>query len=514
MAIMRTLKLAYVGDSSKLNKANKEAETGLGKLGKSFSKFGKVAAAGALAAGVGAIALGKKLFEVGEEASTANARIETIAKSMDLFGDEAGTVSSRLVDVANQQAKLTGVSRTTIKETSALLLTFRNVAASADEVGGTFDRAQQAALDLAAAGFGSATSNAQSLGKALEDPIRGLASLSRQGVTFTEVERERIKTLVESNQIGEAQTLILEAIEKQVGGTAEATANASDRLRESFGVLQDEVALALAPAFEVLTDAAFRLIERLQELWTRHGPQIIDFVIRAQRRFSEIASEIRERVQPVIVDLIERFRGFISTVREWWERVGPGVISTFRTLRDPVLKLWDAAKDLWGSVRDLFAALGDVFSRFSRGESEGSGFETFIRILASSLNLVVSAATFVTNAVSGIIGVLQRLVESRWFSRAIEGLERIIDLWRRVRGISEEDPPALPAPTPGAPSTPAPRPPGSPGSGGGGGDFNYFTINAGIGDPVAIARAVQDVVRREDSRSGPLVPTLGTSVLV
>jgi hypothetical protein len=37
--------------------------------------------------------------------------------------------------------------------------------------------------------------NAVALGKALNDPIKGITALSRSGVTFTEVEQERIKTL-------------------------------------------------------------------------------------------------------------------------------------------------------------------------------------------------------------------------------------------------------------------------------------------------------------------------------
>jgi hypothetical protein len=50
--------------------------------------------------------------------------------------------------------------------------------------------------------------------------LKELQLLSRSGVTFTETEKERIKALVESNRVSEAQVLILEAIETQVGGTA------------------------------------------------------------------------------------------------------------------------------------------------------------------------------------------------------------------------------------------------------------------------------------------------------
>jgi hypothetical protein len=82
----------------------------------------------------------------------------------------------------------------------AKLLTFGELAKSADQAGGAFDRATKAAIDMGAAGFGTAEMNAVQLGKALNDPIKGVAALAKSGVTFTEQEKEKIKTLVESNK--------------------------------------------------------------------------------------------------------------------------------------------------------------------------------------------------------------------------------------------------------------------------------------------------------------------------
>jgi hypothetical protein len=145
---------------------------------------------------------------------------------------------------------MTGVTAETTKQIQATLMTFGELAKSADDVSGNFDRATKAAIDLAAAGFGNATSNAIQLGKALNDPIKGLTSLTKSGVTFTEAERERIKTLVESNRIGEAQALVLAAIEKQVGGTAAATVTSSAKMEAAFGQIEDSVGLALLPVLE------------------------------------------------------------------------------------------------------------------------------------------------------------------------------------------------------------------------------------------------------------------------
>jgi len=215
----------------------------------------------ALAVTAGLTAGFVKLSAAGERAATSNARIVTIAESMGLFGDSTKQVTDRLIELAEITARQTGLDQNAIKETQAKLMTFREIAATADEVGGSFDRATQAAIDLAAAGFGTAESNAVQLGKALNDPIKGMSALSRAGVTFTEDEKKRIAVLVESNKMGEAQAMILEAIESQVGGTAAATANASDRMAVSFSLMQEKLGTALLPIFEKFTDIAISLFD-------------------------------------------------------------------------------------------------------------------------------------------------------------------------------------------------------------------------------------------------------------
>jgi hypothetical protein len=498
----RTLTLSYVGNTSRLNRSNKEAETGLQRLGKGFKKFGKVAAAGALVAGAAAVALGKKLFDAGEAASTANARIESIAETVGLFGDEAGDVSGRLVKLAESQAKLTGVSRSTIKETSALLLTFKGVAASADEAGGTFDRAQAAALDLAAAGFGSATGNAQALGKALQDPTKGLTALTRSGVTFTEEEKERIKVLQESNRLGEAQELVLAAIEGQVQGTAEATANGSDKLRESFGVLVDNIALALAPTFDKLVVIVGKVIERLTELWETHGPQVIEFVERAAAKFSEWMGVLRERVLPIVRDVIDRVVEFIAKIREWWQRVSPGVIESFKRLSEPI-------KELWGQVKIAFGQFRDLIGQFRSGESDGQGFQKFIDGLVNVIGLFVRGLTLAVKFSNKLRDVLLRLTGSKAFQAALSGVSALAGgigrVAGRIAGLAEGGivtKPTLAMVGEGGESE-AVIPLSKLGQFGGGG--TTINIQTGVGDPEAIARSVRRVLNDSQRRTGTLV---------
>lgn len=250
----RQLKLEVLAETKEFIKGMDKANASTKTLGDKLADFGKKAAIALAAAGAAAIAFATKAVLMAEKADTANKRIQQINESMGLFGDSTNQVTKRLVEYAEATARATGIDTNSIKATQAKLLTFKELAKTANEVGGEFDRATQAAIDLASAGFGSAETNAVQLGKALQDPIKGLTALSRSGVTFTETEKERIKVLVESNKIGEAQKLILAAIETQVGGTALATANSSDKMKVAFTQIQEQIGLALLPTFNKMSD--------------------------------------------------------------------------------------------------------------------------------------------------------------------------------------------------------------------------------------------------------------------
>jgi hypothetical protein len=215
---------------------------------------------------LGALAgMANKTLAAGEAAATANARIEQINKSMGLFGEATNKVNNRLIEYANATARATGVDQNQIKLAQAKLLTFKELAESADEAGGAFDRATKAAIDMGAAGFGTAEENAVQLGKALNDPIKGVTALARSGVTFTEQEKDKIKTLVESNKLLEAQDMVLKAIETQVGGTAEATANDSEKMKIAFSQLSESIGIILLPVFKELTAVMMKVADFARE---------------------------------------------------------------------------------------------------------------------------------------------------------------------------------------------------------------------------------------------------------
>jgi len=248
------------------------------------------------------------LIAAGEAEVSGNRKLENVAKSMGVFGDNAGTVSKRLEDLAGVQQLQLGIDDDVIKNTQIKLLTFSELAKTAGHVGGMFDRATMAAQDLAAAGFGSAENNAVQLGKALNDPINGLTSLSRSGITFTETEKLKVKSLVESGHMLDAQNMVLGAIETQVGGTAAAGVTASDKMKQGFNQVKETLGLALLPAFNAVGDY----------ISTKFIPYVKDFIDRFK--------EGKTALNPVF-DAIKGFVGFMITYKDFLLPIVAGIVA-------------------------------------------------------------------------------------------------------------------------------------------------------------------------------------------
>jgi hypothetical protein len=308
------------------NKGLKNAQSAIGKVGSGIKGAFKVGAAATAA--VGALTgIGVQFAKAAEQAQVANNRLDQVAKSMGIFGNDTKQVTDRLKAYADTNMLVMGIDDEVIKSTQAKLLTFKELAASADTAGGAFDRATQAAFDLAAAGFGSAETNATQLGKALQDPIKGLTALTRSGVTFTEVEREKIKALVDSGQTLQAQDMILSAIENQVGGTAAATATASQKMSVAFGEMSESIGTAILPAFEKLTEIVISSFVPAAEALTPIFTTL----------FSSLAPII-EKALPIFIKILEALTPVVQTLLKAMEPI----LDALSPLADVFLMVMDA----------------------------------------------------------------------------------------------------------------------------------------------------------------------------
>ena len=159
-----------------------------------FSTFGKVA--------VGAFAgafVGKQIFNFGadafkqaEEYGSLVAGVANLVKNQaESLGAAATLSTEHIVAQADALQDLTGFSNEQLLVAQQQLATFTNIQNAGDGAAATFDRATLAIADMVASGaLTDFNAGAIQMGKALNDPIKGVTALAKAGVGFTEEQKE------------------------------------------------------------------------------------------------------------------------------------------------------------------------------------------------------------------------------------------------------------------------------------------------------------------------------------
>ena len=208
------LTIAFGADLRGFEKAMKKAQKSIKKFGSSMQKTGKNLTRNLT---LPLVALGAASIRNFDIQAKAIAQVEAGLKST---GNQVGKTSKQLQQMAaDLQTKTLFGDEEILKNATAQLLTFTNIA------GNQFDKTQEIALDLATKLDGDLKSASIMLGKALNDPVANLSALSRAGIQFSKEQKNLVKSLVETNRLADAQTIILAELEKQYGGSAEAARN-------------------------------------------------------------------------------------------------------------------------------------------------------------------------------------------------------------------------------------------------------------------------------------------------
>jgi hypothetical protein len=242
------------GVSKGLKDLGKDAETGH-KHVKTLSDFGPKllgAFAGFAAADV---------FHSWIEGARESNRIARITQNVIAStGGAAHVTADQVGDLATAISNKTGADDEAVQSGQNMLLTFTNVRNEVGKGNDIFNQASGAVVDLAAAmNNGEVTTNGVKtasiqLGKALNDPIKGVTALRKVGVSFTAQQTDQIKTLVQSGHTLEAQKIILREVGKEFGGTAAAAADPLQKLSVIAGNLGEQVGNALLPAVTEFAD--------------------------------------------------------------------------------------------------------------------------------------------------------------------------------------------------------------------------------------------------------------------
>lgn len=187
---MSTIADLLIKVSADTDPASKDISSFGSKVGKGFSKalLPAVAALGVM--GV----VGKMAFANLQDGAKNAKQTEQVIKTT---GSAANVTAQHVDTLSNSLRRKAGVDDDVVHIGANMLLTFTNVRNEVGKGNAIFDQATTTALDMSVALGQDVKNSALQLGKALNDPIKGVGALSRVGVTFTEDQKEQIKTLVQ-----------------------------------------------------------------------------------------------------------------------------------------------------------------------------------------------------------------------------------------------------------------------------------------------------------------------------
>jgi hypothetical protein len=320
-------------------------------------------------------------------------------------------------------------------------------------------------------------------------------------VTFDEEQKNLIKTLVESNRVLEAQDLILSAIEQQVGGTAEAIAPASEKIRLAFDSIKDAIGLALLPVLEQAV------------------PQIQAFVD------NMITSP---EFQQFLTDMGTNFQNMLTHL--------PTVVANLTSFGRDVLP---AIQAFFPMINDALSLLGSMFFDIENTDpaSSTNDFASAMQTLAKAFSAVGAAMRTVKTIYDGLpqifkMNLFESLNPDQWLKRL--GVQDKFNPFRGppktnlapsatmgrypgtakggvtamggMQWVGEKGPELVSLPE-GATVTPIPqhmRADNMFGANrsGGGGNLIQITVNGGLDSSAQIGEAVVNAIRKYERTSG------------
>ena len=357
--------------SVKLSLNDKQFQSSLKKSTRSLKKFGasmkRTGQSLSRNLTLPIVALGALAVKSFDAQAKAVAQVEAGLKST---GEAAGFTSDELQKMAaDLQTKTIFGDEEILKDATAQLLTFTNIA------GQQFARTQVAALNLSTRLDGDLKSASIQLGKALNDPIANLSALSRSGIQFSQEQKDVIKSLAETNRLAEAQTIILNELDKQYGGAAEAAAQAGlgpfQQLGNQLSDVNEKLGAIIVEGIEPLKTMLKSLADSLSGTSTETKESIVKFgaltaiigpiiiVLSALlNAFATLRAFFMLRLLPIITLVFNAFKALTPQGR---------IIGALIVAAGALVKNWDKVVGVYDKVKEAIVGVKE--------ESKGLNFD-------------------------------------------------------------------------------------------------------------------------------------------
>ena len=267
--------------SQNLNNANAAAQQLEGTMGLVTKVLGTLGIGFAVFKGAEFI---KEAVESFHQLEQANAQVEAgliSTKGM------AGLTFDDVQKSAKGLAAQLPYTRIALLEMQSILLTFPSITKDA------FTPASEIIADMSTRLGQDLKSSAIQVGKALQDPIKGVTALRRVGVNFNEQQTEMIKNMVRSGHTAQAQAAIMKELRTEFGGSAKAAADADPMFR--FNKMMGAFKLSVGEAGMELLVVLKPALESIGRMFVKIGEGIKTFI--------EYLKEHKELVKAVAIGI-------------------------------------------------------------------------------------------------------------------------------------------------------------------------------------------------------------------
>lgn len=371
--------------------------------------------------GIAGSLLVTKLVDWGKQfvnsADEADRSMKALEQTLISSGNTTGMTIAQMEDLGKEVQKLTKFDDDAARSVSTLFASMKNIR------GDIFKDGMMAAADLATKLGVELPTAGKMMAKALQDPERGLALLRRANITFSDSQKELIKNFMETGKTAEAQRIILEQVNKTVGGQAAGAvegfsgqwAQFSNRLAdvgENIGHALMPAVLAVMPAIERFVKIVEIFIEPILSLLTMLADLTIQFwewlvPIEALESgmtaliewVTQLAITIAEFLEPVIIFVKNAVTAFASAIWDAGTAIVEGMMPYVDAIVDTLMEwagvIWDYLKPalIWLAEMGIrsFTVFQTVIQNF--GDSAMLVIEAFALSVVSSFNIIVHVLT-------------------------------------------------------------------------------------------------------------------------
>ena len=408
-----TVIVDFVANTSQLQKGMSRAGDAAGGFAGKLGSLAKGGAIGAAIAGVAGLAATLKIgFDEFNQGQQVAAQTNAVIKST---GGIANVTAGHVDKLATSIMNKTGIDDEAIKSSENLLLTFTNVWIEAGKGNDVFDQATLAVQNMSVAFHESGQAASVQLGKALNDPIKGMTALSRVGVTFTEQQKKQITAMVKAGNVAGAQKVILAEVTRETKRSAEAAggtfAGKLNILKQNFNNLAGDIVGKMIPA---LSSFVSWLIKHWPEISAAISTAVNQVIIPALKAFADF---ITKNVIPVVQDVVD------WVVKHW-----PQISAVAKTVFDNVA---GAVKTAFGVIsgafdylknnKDVAVALAGALATVVTLFAAWAAITTVLTIAQAALDAALAANPIglIVIAIAALVGALILLYEKNKTARDI-----------------------------------------------------------------------------------------------